>query len=103
MTKQKQNKNLKYFTYSLVVIMLLAMLLSFQKIGDAAGNVIDVAGDEVSDIAMTVLGVAIGLFLISTGVASLVVPWFGLTLITTGLSVSGYHLYPYFKDTIGDG
>lgn len=87
----------KIITIGLVVIMAIAMLLMVPAIGGKAAGVVGVAGDKLTDIARTVFGIALGLFLIQTGVAALTVPVVGVILIGLGVGLVAYSVWPLFR------
>lgn len=81
----------------LVILMFLATVLSFSKVGEMVGGWIGVAGGTVTTLARSVLGASVGLYLISTGVAALAVPVLGIALIAVGLVILAYSVWPYFS------
>lgn len=90
-------KGKRFILIALAIIMLLALTLSFDATSQKAGEILNVAGDRVKDIARTVLGIAVGLFLISSGVAAMTVPVVGITLIAVGVALVAYSAWPLFK------
>jgi len=92
----KKNRQ-KMITYGLVVIMGLALLLSFEKVADWVGSSTNQDGGMIMNLARTVLAAAIGIFLISSGVAALAVPVIGIILITVGIAILAYAVWPYFQ------
>lgn len=77
--------------------MAIALLLSFEKVGDTVGGWFGVAAGKVSNIAKTVFITALGIFLISTGAAAMAVPVVGVALIVIGLVLVGFAMWPLFK------
>jgi len=98
----KASKRIQQITYALVVVMFLAMLLSFEKVAEIVGDATGQASDTISSYARVVLGVAIGLFLISSGVAALAVPVVGIALIAVGVVLVAYSLWPFLKRSEGE-
>lgn len=95
-------KKAEKFGIALVVVMVLALLLSFEKVGNFVGETIGQGAGVVSAYAKTVLVVALGLYLVTTGAAALAVPIVGIGLIVVGLVLVGYALWPYFQKKIND-
>jgi len=92
-----KNKTRKMLTLGLVILMGLALLLSFSQVADWVGVQTNQNGDMIRDIARTVLAGSIGIYLISAGVAALAVPVVGIILITVGLAILAYAVWPYFQ------
>jgi hypothetical protein len=96
---KKMSKGKKIFFVVLSVVMLIALLLSFEPVADKVGEVVNVAGDRIKDVARTVLAVGVAVFLINVGVAALSIPIVGITLIVVGVAILAYSLFPYFKQS----
>jgi len=94
--RKRANKMVMY-SYIIVAVMVLSMLLSFRKVADFVGGTFNIASEKVRNTARTVLGVSVGVYLISSGVAALSVPIIGLALIVIGIIVAVYFLWPYLK------
>jgi len=92
----KKNNNLKKISAVLAIVMLLSLILSFPGVAKASGKVIKVSSDKILNTSRTVLGVAVGLFLINAGVVALVVPWVGIALIAVGVVLVAYSVWPLF-------
>mgnify|MGYP000860125774 CR=1 FL=1 len=90
---------IKKITFALVIIMILALLLCFKPIADVVAKPLGIAADKLTYWAKIVLVTAIGLYLVTTGVAALVVPWVGIALIVIGLALITYAWWPFFKKT----
>jgi len=86
----------------LVILMALALLLSFTQIAEWFGGVTNQDGGMIENIARTVLGATIGIFLITSGVAALAVPVVGVILIAVGLALITYVLWPWFNAGKGE-
>jgi len=91
--KRKAN-NLQMVTYAIILVMVLALVLSFTKVSDFVGAQLKMTGDTVNGIARTVLGSTIGLFLISSGVAALAIPVAGIALIAVGIVILLFAVWP---------
>lgn len=89
--------NRKKISIALAVIMFLALLLSFQPVADKVGEITGVAGDKIKSWARVILATAIGLYLISSGVAALAVPVVGIALIVVGVALLAYAWWPIIK------
>lgn len=81
----------------LVIVMLISLLLSFEKIGDTVGGWFGAAAGKVSTVSRVIFGSALGLYLITTGVAAMAVPVIGIALVVIGVALLAYSLWPYFK------
>jgi len=92
-----KNKTRKMLTVGLVILMGLALLLSFSQVADWVGAQTNTDGAVIMNLARTVLAGSIGVYLISTGVAALAVPVVGIILITVGLAILAYAVWPYFQ------
>jgi len=84
-------------TYGLVILMGLALLLSFEKVASWVGETTNQDGGMIMALARTVLAATIGIFLITSGVAALAVPVVGIILITVGIAILAYAVWPYFS------
>lgn len=93
---------MKKIVIGLVVIMVLAMILSFEKVGNTVGDWFKVSAGRVSNVAKTVFITALGLFLISSGAAAMAVPVVGVALIVIGLVLVGFALWPLFTGKKGE-
>jgi len=91
---KSRNKNLMRVTYLIVVVMVVAMLLSFDKVSKFVGETVKVSGDKINDVAKMTFGIALGAFVITSGVTALAVPIVGLALIAIGLVVIGFFAFP---------
>jgi len=80
----------------IVGVMVLAMLLSFEKVAEVAGDAVNIPVKQIRDITKIVLGGAIGLFLIYSGVMAMALPWLGASLIIVGVAVLGSSVWPLF-------
>lgn len=97
-----RRKNSFTWTVLLVLIMAIALLFSFPKISQPIAEAINVDPDMFNTVARTVFAVALGGFLISSGVAALAVPAVGIALIAIGLVLVGYAVWPWvFPDDGG--
>lgn len=101
MAKPKVNKILM----ALVGIMVLALLLSFKKVSDAVEDVVNVPTDVIQYWARIILGGAVGLFLIYSGIVAMPVPILGASLMVVGVAVLGYSVWPLVGggQTMDDG
>jgi len=81
----------------IVVIMLLSFLLSFEPVAKVVADTVGKPIQAVKDFAKTVLLVAIGAFLITSGVAAMAVPVLGAALIIVGLGLMWWGLAPIFQ------
>lgn len=82
---------------ALVLIMLLSLILSIGPASQKVGEWVGVSGDVLKFWARTVFVTALGLYLISTGVAALAVPVVGIALIVIGLALVAYAWWPFFS------
>jgi len=95
----KKNKNI---VMVLAGLMLLALLLCFEKIAEAVGGVLNIDGSEITKWARVVLSAAIGTFLVYSGAAAMAVPFVGASLIVVGAVTVIWALWPLYQDTMDD-
>jgi len=88
-------KLLKFLTPILLIIMLLSLIFSFDWPGRQLAGVTGQSPSTISLWARTIFATSLGLYLISTGVAALVVPWVGITLIVIGVVLVTYAWWPW--------
>jgi len=93
----KRTSKVMMWVYILIVIMFLAMIMSFKTASDFVGDKVNIAGDKIGDIAKTVLGAGVGVYLIGAGVAALTVPFIGIALIALGVVIAAYFLWPWLN------
>jgi len=86
----------------LAVIMLLALLLQFKPVAEGVSKLTGWAVEPIQTWARIILGTAIGLYLISAGVAAMVVPVVGIILIVVGLALLAWSWWPLFTRTKPD-
>jgi len=98
----RKNRTQKMLAAGLVVLMAIALLLSFSQVADWIGDATKQDGGMIQNIARTVLASAIGVFLITSGVAALAVPVIGIILITVGIAILAYAIWPYFQKSEDD-
>ncbi len=91
----KRANKLAMYLYIVIVVMLLALILSFDRVSTFVGATLNIAAGKVQNTARTVLGVAIGIYMISSGVAALAIPIIGISLLVVGVVLVGYSLWPY--------
>lgn len=84
----------------LAIILAIAFALSFDAPSQFIADKFNIPFDRVKTITKTVVMVSLGLFLISTGAAALVVPIVGGTLIVIGLILVTYGLWPWFRKDV---
>lgn len=86
----------KFFMFVGILAILVIIALVMLFIPESATKVAEWTGSttqKVKDTAVAVIGVAIGLLLISFGVAALAVPFVGGSLIVIGLALGGWAVY----------
>jgi hypothetical protein len=79
------------------VVAVLAMLLMLPWVSDKVGAMFGVAGDKIRTVAQTVAGVAIGVALVTWGIAALALPVLGGIMIVAGLAMIAYNVWPLFS------
>jgi len=89
-----------WITGILTFIVLFALLLNmWPAASDSVAKVFKTTGQKVRAVAQTVIGVGVGLILVSFGVTALAVaPIVGVVLIVIGLVLAGWTLYPLFNN-----
>jgi len=93
---KRANKAMMWM-YALIILMFLAMIMSFKTVSDLVGDKVGIAGNKIGDIARTVLGASVGVYLIGAGVAALTVPIIGVALIAVGIVIAAYFLWPWLN------
>lgn len=102
--KKMKTKSFK-ISAVMAIVALIALLLSFAKVADAIANLIhgkDSAkavslSSKIQNTARTILVVAVGAFLITSGIAALAVPVVGIALLVVGVALMAYALWPMFS------
>lgn len=88
----------KFIFGALAVIMLICLLFSINPVADAAAEMVGSTRDRVQEIMRNVLFVALGLYLVATGIAALAAaPWLGVVLIIAGLAFLAIAVIPWLK------
>jgi hypothetical protein len=77
-------------------IALLAMLLMLPMVSNKVGEWTGIAGDKIRGAAQTVAGIAIGVALVTWGIAALALPVLGGVMIVAGLAMIAYNVWPLF-------
>jgi hypothetical protein len=95
----KKKKGFITWLVLLSIVIVLAMLCLFDPVAETVGKWTGVAADKIKTTAKTVVGAAIGLLLISYGVAALAVPILGGALIVIGVALLAYSLWPLFTSS----
>lgn len=96
-TKNRRKGWIKKASIFLVVLLAIGLLFSFDGSASWLADKINQPVDVVKKVVKTIVLVTLGLFLISTGAASLAVPIIGGALIVIGIALVAYGLYPWFK------
>ena len=89
----------------MAIVALIALLLSFAKVANALANMIHgkdsvkaaSLSTKIQNTARTILVVAVGAFLITSGIAAMAVPVVGIALIGVGVALMAYALWPVFS------
>lgn len=81
----------------LVLVMLITLVLSFRPAAAKVGEWTGIAGETLVFWSRTIFITALGLYLVNLGVAGLVVPWIGISLIVIGLALVAYSWWPFFS------
>lgn len=87
----------KWIIGGLAFIILLCLLMAFEPVAAQVSKVTTYPVSVIQNTARTVLFIALGAFLIYTGVAALAVPVVGVILIVSGLALVAMALYPFFS------
>lgn len=81
------------------VVALLAMIMLIDPVATGVANVTGAAKSKVKSIAQTVVGIAIGVALVTWGIAVLSIPVLATVMIILGLALITYALWPLFAPT----
>jgi hypothetical protein len=90
----------------MIIVAIVAILLSFAKVADALTGLIygskssaekATISSKIQNTAKIIVGVSIGLFLISSGVAALAIPVVGIAMIAVGAILVAYSLWPFIS------
>ena len=81
----------------LAIVILVAMLLQIPFVSDYVAKVTGSTGDKIRSVARTIASLAIGVALVTWGIASLAVPILGVGMILAGLALVAYSLWPLFR------
>lgn len=96
-------KLLKIFLYLLALLMVLSFAMKFDVIAQAVSSTVGQPIETVKNVANVVFFVALGAFLIWSGVATMAVPVVGIALIVVGLALLGTALWSHFTTkTLGE-
>lgn len=91
------NKKFKVLTVLSVLVMVLALALSFPAVAEPVGKVVNVASSKIVSVAKLVFMLSLAVFLIVSGVGALSVPVVGVSLIVIGLALMAIYAIPFFK------
>lgn len=95
-------KTIKLLSGILILIMFISFIMSIPWVATKTGEILKVPGQKIMNIARTVAGVSLGLYLISTGVAALAVPVIGIALIVVGVILVTWSVWPFFTNKKGE-
>lgn len=96
-SKSKFKGNIFKFLAFLGVVIIVAMLLQIPVLSDYVAKVTGSTGDKIRSVARTIASLAIGVALVTWGIASLAVPVLGGVMIVAGLVLVAYSVWPLFK------
>lgn len=99
------NKKLRNFlTVASVLIMLVALALSFPVVAEPVGKAVNVASSKLVSVAKLTFMISLGVFLIVSGVMAMSVPVVGISLIVIGLALIAIYALPAFgkKSTVAE-
>lgn len=85
------------FLVFVTIVIFVCLLLQITPVADAVAKATGSTGDKIKSVARTILMAAIGVALVSWGIAALGVPVLGVGMVIIGLVVLGYTLWPVFK------
>jgi len=100
---KKSSKKFKgpLYTFLIIVsfVVLVAMLLTWKPVTDQVSKWTGVAADKIRSGAQTVVGIGLGVALVTWGIAALSVPILGGAMILVGLALVAYAVWPLFKSS----
>ena len=94
--KQKRKPITKFMIFTAIVVVI-ALLLSIPQVASQVGKVTGWASDKVVSVARTIVGIGLGVLLVTWGIAALSIPILGGALIVIGLTLLAFSLWPLFK------
>lgn len=99
MSQNKKPKLLYKFIAFVAVVVLVAIALMIPPVSDKVGEWVKVPGAKIRAVAQTIVGIGIGVMLISWGIAALSLPVLGGAMIVIGLAILAYSVWPLFRSS----
>jgi len=96
---KKRSKAMVYIMIGLVLLIILSLLCLFTPVANRVGGWVGKTGDQIKSIAQTVAGIALGILLVTWGIAALEIPPLGIGMIVAGLGMLGWNIYPLFSSS----
>jgi hypothetical protein len=86
----------KFLTF-VAIVLIIAFLLTLDPVANQVSKVTGAAADKIKMAAQYIVGIALGVMLISWGIAAISLPLLGGAMILIGLAILAYSLWPLFK------
>lgn len=96
---KKRFNNSAKFTLFAALVALLALICMWEPAAREVANVTGKTVGQIQSLAKVVLGIALGVTLMSIGAGAITVPWVGVTLIALGLAMTVYSAWPLFTSS----
>jgi len=97
MATKKKKSWLKVLSIALLIVLLISFAFSFDGSARWLSEKFNMPFEKVKSVTKTIVFISLGLFLISTGAATMAVPVLGAGLIIIGLVLLAYGLWPLFR------
>ena len=92
---KRKSKITKFLTF-VGIVAVIALLLMIPFVSDKIGSLINKSGSKIREVAQTIVGTCVAVFLITIGVSALSIPILAGALIVVGIAMLWYSLSPLF-------
>ena len=93
----KKPKGIYKWLIFVAIVIIVALLLMWPPVSNAIAPVFKTTGDKIRQVARTIVGIGIGVALVSWGIAALSLPLLGGAMVIIGLAVLAYSVWPLFS------
>jgi hypothetical protein len=90
-------KFLQVVNFALIIVMILALIATAKPVAEKIAAVVGSTSDTVIFWAKSALGAAVGMWLITSGIAAMTIPFVGIALIVVGLAIVTWAVWPVFS------
>lgn len=88
-----------YILVACAVVIILACIAMIPPVADRISKATGMASDKIKGIAQRAVSIAVGVALVSWGVAALAMPLLGGLMIVAGLGLLAWALWPLFQSS----